>query len=82
MDCDESHERFHEVHQVRELCADGHALSPLGEEEDKIPYTCTWRGRGPKSQVGLASRGGLKSCDTVASLLLRKAGRSFFGDKS
>ena len=82
MNCDESHERFHEVHQVRELCADGYAFGPFGEEEDKIPDACTWRGRGPKSQVGLASRGGLKPCSTVASLWLHKPGRSFFGDES
>jgi len=82
MNCDESHERFHEVHQVRELRAYRYTLGPFGEEEDKVPGTCNWRGRGPKRQVGLASRGGLKSCSTVASLWLHEPGRSFFSDES
>ena len=81
MDRDESHERFHEVHQVRELRADGHTFGPFGEEEDKVPDACAWGGRGPKSQVGLTSRGGLKACNTVASPRLHKSGRSFFGDE-
>ena len=79
---DESHEWFHEVHEVGELCADGHALSPFGEEEDKVPYACTWRGWSPKSQVGFASGGGLKSCSTVPGFLVRETGRSFFCDES
>ena len=82
MNCSESHERFHEIHQVRELRADGDAFGPFGEEEDKVPDTRAWRGRGPESQVGFASRGGLKSCSTVASLWLHKSGRAFFGDES
>ena len=82
VNCDESHERFHEVHQVRKLCADGYTLGPLGKEEDKVPDTCAWGGWGPKSQMRLASRGGLKSCSTVASLWLHKSGRSLFSDES
>ena len=82
MNCDESHERFHEVHQVRELCADRYTLGPFGEEEDKVPDTCNRRGRGPESQVGLASRGGLKPCSAVASLWLHEPGRSFLSDES
>ena len=82
MNCSESHERFHEVHQVRELRADGYTFRPFGEEEDKVPDTRAWRGWGPESQVGLASRGGLKTCSTVTSLWLHKSGRSFFGDES
>ena len=82
VNCDESHERFHEVHQVRELCTDRYTLGPLGEEEDKVPYACAWRGRGPKGQMRPTSRGGLKSRSTVASLWLHESGRSFFGDQS
>ena len=82
MDRDKSHERFHEVHQIRELRADRYALSPFGEEEDKVPNTCAWGGRGPKSQVGFASRGRLKSRSAVAGPWLRKTGGSFFGDES
>lgn len=81
MDRDESHERFHKVHQVRELFTDRYTFGPFGEEEDKVPDTCAWRGRGPKSQVGLTSRGGLKSGSTIASLWLRKSSRSFLGDE-
>ena len=78
---DESHERFNEVHEVRELSADRYAFGPFGEEEDKVPDACAWRGRGPISQVGLASRGGLKSGRTVTSLGLHKSSRSFLGDE-
>lgn len=81
VDRGESHERFHKVHQVRELGADRYAFGPFGEEEDKVPDACAWRGRGPKSQVGFTSRGGLKSGGTIASLGLHKSSRSILNDE-
>jgi len=82
MNSDESHERFHEVHQVRELRADRYTFGPFGEEEHEVPDTCTWRSRGPKSQVGFTSWGRVKSRSTVASLWLHKSSRPVFGDES
>ena len=82
VDRDESHERFHEVHQVRELCADRYTFGPFGEEEDKVPDACAWRGRCPKGQVGFTSRGRLESSGTEASLWLDESSRAFLHDES
>ena len=81
VDRDDSHERFHEVHEVRELGADRNTFGPFGEEEDKVPDACAWGGWGPESQVGLTSRSGLKAGSTVASPWLHKPRGSFFGDE-
>lgn len=37
-----------------------HIFVPSAEEEGRDLGACTWRDQCPKSQVGLASRGGLK----------------------